>query len=115
MGMAFYSANSCARPFTLIDCDDDDSNNGSMPYINKPGLTPGSTVYIRIWEYGSDAYGTFKICASTSTTTACVGGQNNNCATADPFFTGTAYNYCNTMGVSTSGAYNCLSSTPNPK
>jgi gliding motility-associated-like protein len=114
MGMAFYSANSCAGPFALIECDDDDSNNGTMPYINRPGLTPGSTVYIRVWEYGADAYGAFRICASTSTTTACVGGQNNNCATADPFCTGTAYNYCNSTGVASGGSYNCLLSTPNP-
>jgi len=116
MGMAFYSANSCAGPFTLIECDDDDSNNGTMPYINRPGLTPGSTVYIRIWEYGGDASGAFSICATSSTSApgGCVGGQNNNCATADPFCTGTSYNYCNSTGVASMGQYNCLYSTPNP-
>lgn len=44
----------------------------------------------------------------------CVGGSNNTCATADPFCTGTAYNYCNSTGVADMGAYDCLSTTPNP-
>ncbi|MEY4604153.1 MAG: hypothetical protein RIT43_1445, partial [Bacteroidota bacterium] len=116
MGMAFYSASSCAGPFALIECDDDDSNNGTMPYINRPGLTPGTTVYIRIWEYGGDASGAFSICATSSTSApgGCVGGQNNNCSTADPFCTGTSYNYCNSTGVASMGQYNCLYSTPNP-
>jgi gliding motility-associated-like protein len=114
MGMAFYSASSCAGPFTLIECDDDDSNNGTMPYINRPGLTPGSTVYIRVWEYGADSYGAFRICASTSTATSCIGSNNSSCSVADPFCTGTAYNYCNTTGVASTGGYSCLISTPNP-
>ena len=114
MAMAWYSAPSCSGPFTLIECDDDDSNNGAMPMINRTGLTPGSTIYVRIWEYGANSYGNFQICATSTTTGACIGGQNNNCATADPFCTGTAYNYCNTTGVASAGAYNCLLTTPNP-
>jgi len=59
-GMAIYSGN-CSS-LTLIECDDDDSPNGSMPMIDRPGLTPGSTVYIRFWEYGGNIQGTFGIC-----------------------------------------------------
>ncbi|NSW46566.1 MAG: hypothetical protein HPY79_12210 [Bacteroidales bacterium] len=59
-GMAIYSGN-CSS-LTLIECDDDDSPNGSMPMIDRTGLTPGSTVYIRFWEYGGDVQGTFGIC-----------------------------------------------------
>ena len=115
MGMAFYSASSCSGPFTLIECDDDDSYNGTMPYINRPGLTPGSTVYIRVWELGNNVVGDFNICATTTTPpTPCVGGANNTCNSAEPFCTGTAYNYCNSTGVPTMGTYACLSTTPNP-
>ena len=62
-GMALYSG-TCGA-LTLIECDDDDSANGAMSYINRTGLTPGSTVYIRFWEFGNDNNGTFGICAST--------------------------------------------------
>ena len=62
-GMALYSG-TCGA-LTLIECDDDDSTNGAMSYINRTGLTPGSTVYIRFWEFGNDNNGTFGICAST--------------------------------------------------
>ncbi|MFH1321817.1 MAG: PKD domain-containing protein [Bacteroidota bacterium] len=59
-GMAIYSG-TCSS-LTLIECDDDDSNNGMMPMIDITGLTPGSTIWIRFWEYGSDNNGTFDIC-----------------------------------------------------
>nr|WP_294860159.1 T9SS type A sorting domain-containing protein [uncultured Fluviicola sp.] len=62
-GLAFYSG-TCGS-LTLIECDDDDSGNGNMSMINGTGLTPGSTVFIRVWEYGGDNNGTFSICASS--------------------------------------------------
>lgn len=61
-GMAVYTASSCSGPFTLVQCDDDNSANGLMPYLNLTGLTGGSTIYIRFWEYGNDNNGTFSIC-----------------------------------------------------
>ncbi len=60
-GMAIYSG-TCGS-LTLIECDDDDSPNGLMPMIDRSGLTPGSTIWIRFWEYGNDNNGTFQICA----------------------------------------------------
>jgi trimeric autotransporter adhesin len=70
--MAAYSATTCAGPFTLIACDADGSNNGNMPALNLSGLTPGSYVFIRVWDFynagflgiGSDpsSQGTFNIC-----------------------------------------------------
>jgi hypothetical protein len=51
-GMAVYSG-TCGS-LTLISCDDDSSPNGLMPYLTLTGLTPGSTVWIRFWEYGND-------------------------------------------------------------
>ncbi|WP_293871816.1 IPT/TIG domain-containing protein [Flavobacterium sp.] len=62
-GMAFYSG-TCGS-LTLLDCDDDSSNNGLMSYISRSGLTPGQTIYIRVWEYGNNNNGTFGICATT--------------------------------------------------
>ncbi|OBX21499.1 MULTISPECIES: T9SS type A sorting domain-containing protein [Bizionia] len=64
-GIAFYSG-TCAG-LTLIECDDDGSNNGFMSSITRTGLTPGQTIFIRVWEYGNDNNGTFDICATTFT------------------------------------------------
>lgn len=69
--MALYSG-SCASP-TLVACDDD-SGPGLMPYIFASGLTPGATMYIRVWEYGNNANGQFGICVSSP--------DNDNCADA---------------------------------
>lgn len=61
-GMAFYSG-TCGA-LTLLECDDDDSDNGNMSSITMVGLTPGQTIYIRFWRYGGGT-GTFGLCAST--------------------------------------------------
>lgn len=68
-GMALYTTapNTCSGAFTLLECDDDDSANGFMPYIDRSGLTPGSTVWVRFWELNNDANGTFQICAYSPT------------------------------------------------
>ena len=124
-GMALYSGPNCNNLNTLIACDDDGSANGLMPSISQTGLTPGTIIYIRIWEYGNDNNGTFSICvkAGISCTASSI---NSSCATADPFCTGVSYDYCNTtnvasigQGLSSTGAgynpiYGCLGSTPNP-
>lgn len=62
-GMAFYSG-TCGA-LTLLECDDDDSINGLMSNISMTGLTPGQTIYIRVWEYNNDNQGTFGICVTT--------------------------------------------------
>lgn len=76
--MALYSATSCAGPFTLIECDDDDGE-GLMPSIDRMcnTLTPGATYYIRIFGY-NNSRGNFQLCvvaggAQTSLQTDCVG------------------------------------------
>lgn len=89
-GMALYTAASCAGPFTLVECDDDDSNNGAMSVIDRTGLTPGSTVYIRMWEFGNDNNGSFQICAHTpppacGTTVYDPGGAAGNYANGTTF------------------------------
>jgi len=62
-GMAIYSGTCGAM--TLIECDDDDSPNGLMSMITRTGHVAGSTIWVRIWEYGNDNNGTFQICANT--------------------------------------------------
>jgi hypothetical protein len=64
-GMALYTG-TCGL-LTQVACDDDASSNGNMPFIQQTGLTPGSTVYIRFWEYDGNDNGTFSICAKQLT------------------------------------------------
>ncbi len=70
--MALYSG-SCFAP-VLVACDDD-NGVGSMPYINQTGLTPGATMYIRVWEYGNNNNGQFGLCVSTPTNDDCANAQ----------------------------------------
>jgi Secretion system C-terminal sorting domain len=71
-GMAIYSG-TCGA-LSLIACDDNNSVNGLMPQISQTGLTPGSTIWIRVWEYGNDNNGTFGICV----TDPCPSGNASN-------------------------------------
>jgi hypothetical protein len=93
-GMAWYTG-TCAG-LTLLECDDDESDNGLMPRISRAGLTPGTTIYVRIWEYGGDNNGSFGICATTVPLMT-----NDNCATAIPLAVGAT---CNYLTYSDSGA-----------
>jgi len=107
--MAAYTAPNCSGPFTLVECDGSDSDNGIMPYLNLSGLSPGSYLYLRVWDFwrapdifGNGANpteeGTFQICAetvgslfeaggNTSTTSYDCGSTpaaGNTCLTATP-------------------------------
>lgn len=62
-GLALYTG-TCGA-LTLLSCDDDSSPNGNMSYLSATGLTPGSTLFIRVWEYGNNNNGTFSICATS--------------------------------------------------
>lgn len=107
-GMSIYSG-TCDN-MTLLECDDDDSQNGAMPMINYTGLTPGDTIWVRVWEYGNDNNGNFGICIG-------VPPVANNCPLASPFCTGTVYNFPNSTNIpslGSAGIYGCLFSTPNP-
>jgi Secretion system C-terminal sorting domain len=61
-GMAIYSG-TCGA-LSLISCDDDNSANGAMPMITASSLTPGTTIFIRVWENGNNNNGTFGICVT---------------------------------------------------
>ncbi|MBS1744365.1 MAG: proprotein convertase P-domain-containing protein, partial [Bacteroidetes bacterium] len=113
-GMAIYTGT--CNALTLLGCNDDGSANGLMPSLTETGLTPGATIFIRVWEYGNDNQGTFSICAQAGP--SCNGSSGNaTCASANPFCTGVSYDYCNTTGVPSiggSGIYGCLLTAPNP-
>jgi gliding motility-associated-like protein len=60
-GMAIYSG-SCDN-LTLLECNvDNGSNHARMPGTLLEGLTPGDSLWIRIWEYGNSDNGMFEIC-----------------------------------------------------
>jgi gliding motility-associated-like protein len=83
-GMALYTG-SC-NSLTLLSCNDDSSPNGAMPYLSQTGLTPGSTIFIRFWDYGGGT-GTFSLCVvAPPPMPSCVGNApaGNTCATATP-------------------------------
>jgi len=92
MGMAWYTGPDCNNLNTLVECDDDDSQNGTMPMICRTGLSctipgdcaqnaklpTGTLVYVRVWEYGGGTFGAFDICAYEPAPA----GAPSNCASA---------------------------------
>ena len=106
-GMAFYSG-TCGS-LTLLECDDDDSTNGLMSNISMVGLTPGQTIYIRVWEYGNDNNGTFGICATTPSCPPPSGLQSNILST-----TSATINWSNTAPPSSNGYQYYLTITNSP-
>lgn len=114
--MAWYSGNACGGSLTQIACDDD-SGEGLMPKITDTHLTPGETIYVRIWKNG-EGQGVFSLCATSPNIPKdpCIGGQNFSCANAQPFCTNDpTVSYCNSSGGQNPnmGTYGCLFSTPN--
>jgi hypothetical protein len=63
-GMTIYRGT--IGSLTEIECDDDDSPNGLMPYITRSDFVANETIYIRFWEYGGGTTGTFKLSVSTN-------------------------------------------------
>jgi gliding motility-associated-like protein len=111
-GMAFYSGN-CGN-LTLIECDDDDSENGAMPMIDRTGLTPGDTIWIRMWERNNDNNGSFGICAHMPPPPP----PGASCQTAQSFCTSatptTVPNITGQPNTNGGGIYGCLATIPNP-
>lgn|GEM_PF-3638499 len=61
----------CAGPLTQITCDGDGSGLASFESIlGAYGLTPGTTVFVRVWEFGCNGNLTFDISAAAGTNTA---------------------------------------------
>ena len=88
-GMAIYAGSSCSGPLTLITCDDNASANGFMPRINAGGLTPGDTIWVRFWENGNNANGTFGICVTVPPPPP----ANDDPCNATPLTVGATCNY----------------------
>ncbi|MEZ4891184.1 MAG: hypothetical protein R2779_11740, partial [Crocinitomicaceae bacterium] len=91
--MALYSG-SCAG-LTQIACSENYNYPGTahdlQPMLNQTGLTPGSTVYLRYWGYGT-SQGTFGICVTTNSNDACANALyicdiNGYSASTSPAFT----------------------------
>jgi len=117
-GMSLYSG-PCGSLIEL-ECDDDDSGNGLMSFIETSTLIPGDTYFIRFWEYGNDNPGTFDICIYDGggvTTGPCTGGAGGgDCATMNPFCTSNTYCFTAQTGTTAEvgNDYGCLISQPNP-
>ncbi|MCC3160623.1 fibronectin type III domain-containing protein [Hymenobacter sp. 15J16-1T3B] len=79
-GLALYSG-SCGN-LTLLGCDDDSSPNGSFSLLRRTGLTPGSTVYARVWKFNNTAGTDFTICAQTDAPCGTVSNLSVNNITA---------------------------------
>ena len=73
--MALYAGN-CGS-LSEIECDDD-GGEGYMSLINATGLASGTTVYVRVFDYQGDDFGTFGICVSTPTPCAAPTNQPSN-------------------------------------
>jgi gliding motility-associated-like protein len=70
--MVLYSG-TCGS-LTQVVCSDDNAFPGTandlLPFIAATGLTPGSTVYLRFFGYGTSS-GTFGLCVTTATNDVC--------------------------------------------
>lgn len=47
---------------TLLGCSDEEGIDG-FSLLNLTDLAPGSTIYVRVWEYANDTYGSFQVSA----------------------------------------------------
>ena len=81
-GMAVYSG-PCST-LVLVECDDDDSANGAFSMISLTNRTPGEVLYVRFWEYGNNAFGTFQVSAYDASLSAASFDTSNFVAYPNP-------------------------------
>ena len=68
MGMALYTGSNC-NSLTYYNCYPNGSTYSKyMPYADVTGLTPNTTMWIRLWDYNNNNFGTFSICVTGSPT-----------------------------------------------
>lgn len=114
-GMAWYTGTTCSS-LSLFQCDDNTSTNGQMSRIISNCLTPGETIWVRIWKKNGGT-GSFKICASTVPGSA---PTNSTCQRTSPICSGSPITFPALSGGSSAfvcdpgNNYSCLSTSPNP-
>ena len=89
--MALYSG-TCGA-LSLLNCNDNPSLGVNMPKISTFGFTPGSTIYVRFWDYNGNNFGTFGICVTSPTPPS---GCGTNAVASD--YCGLATPICNFNG-----------------
>lgn len=77
--MAVYTGT--CNSLTQVACDDD-GGSGLMPTLSLSGLTPGATIWIRFWAYGTNAPGTFDICITSPPSCNNASAAGNTCQTS---------------------------------
>ncbi len=77
-GLAVYSG-TCGS-LVLIECNDDIGYPNYFSSVSVTGATPGETLYVRVWEYGNNAFGEIGI-----------GAYNPNLSVSDNLIEG--FNY----------------------
>lgn len=85
MGMAVYTG-TCSS-LTLFNCYiGGNATTSTMPYAQiNSGLTPGATVWIRLWDVGNDESGAFSICAvDPCTLSTTITGPSTACSASNP-------------------------------
>jgi len=109
-GLAAYSGSACGA-LTLIGCADSTLNgqNGiNNPALYVSGQTPGSTIFIRVWNKNATAKGFFKICVSDLG--PCGNLQNNDFCSNPAIMTTSAGSFSST--TTAAGTYSYTSDIP---
>ena len=113
VAMAIYSGT--CNSLTRIECNDDGSTNGAyMAKIDRTGLTPGTTIYLRVWEYGNNEFGNFNLCVYEPIGSGPCGSITSiNCGLDQSFtLSGPGIWNLNTCGISTPGKEKIYAFTP---
>ncbi|WP_111682987.1 T9SS type A sorting domain-containing protein [Winogradskyella tangerina] len=63
----YTSDSDCTGSLTSIGCDDDGAATGAYSFLELTGLTPGQTLYIRLWGFGDDEFEPYSISAYSAT------------------------------------------------
>ena len=91
IGMALYTGSSCSN-ITFLSCHAGGTPGFSnMPYKSLSGLTPGSQIWIRLWDVGNDDVGTFLISAYVNcSASVSITGPSSGCSATPSQFCATA-------------------------
>lgn len=96
-GLVLYSGTCTA--LTEVGCSDDITTANTFSSATATGLTAGSTIYARVWSFGSTPTGAFGICAVTAAAPP-PGPANDNCAGAIALTAGTTCTVTTATNVS---------------